>query len=116
VKEVDTGGTLGSTNFFTMGARNMNAGTEVDCDQCDTGVGAYPSEALCGTTIGSSTVECYGDITQSCSDYSVATYMGRSCRTICESSGDKPYCSNSSPVYVSLSLSQVLICDVVISS
>jgi hypothetical protein len=98
------------TRWYGFASMNMNSGVR-DTTPI-TGVGAIPASQLCGTTINSAEVLCYGDITAQCAGYGTALFNSRSCRTYCPSTGDSPFCYevNGGPGS-SEYISTVLICD-----
>jgi hypothetical protein len=62
------------------------ASGKIDTDKA-TGVGRSTQD-LCGARLWGAEVQCKGDIETECSDYGVAWYNWRTCRTICERIGD----------------------------
>jgi hypothetical protein len=89
----------------------MNAGTEVD--EGDTGNPIHWSRnGLCGQTIDGAVVECFGDLNNDCSDYSMAAYKSRNCRTYCPNYGDDQSCFYIDDGYFALRLTMVLVCDI----
>jgi hypothetical protein len=99
----------GCTHAYSLGAMNMNAGTLVTGVE-DNGTG-HSTNDLCGATINGATVVCQGDITTECSNYGVALYNSRTCRTYCPSKGDSQFVWDIFDADFALSLSNVLVCD-----
>ncbi|KAK0634132.1 hypothetical protein B0T14DRAFT_409920, partial [Immersiella caudata] len=69
--------------WFGLTATNMLTGIRMGDVQGLTGVAPRPVRDLCGRTFNGHQVVCHGDIEQRCSDYGVATFAGRRCRTYC---------------------------------
>ncbi|KAH6658580.1 hypothetical protein BKA67DRAFT_511880, partial [Truncatella angustata] len=108
LSEDDDCGFGGCTHRFELVARNMNAGTQVSGYL--TGIG-HSTADLCGATLGGATIICQGDITAQCSDYGVALYNSRSCRTFCPDLGDLPFCWQIFNGVSAFELAMDLICD-----
>ncbi|KAI9164146.1 hypothetical protein HJFPF1_05785 [Paramyrothecium foliicola] len=53
-----------------------------------TGIGLSDRD-VCNAWIGDAQVWCYGDVTRTCSDYGVALFKSRKCRTYCRDKGDE---------------------------
>ncbi|KAH7357685.1 hypothetical protein B0T11DRAFT_257444 [Plectosphaerella cucumerina] len=84
VTQTPSGGVY-TTNDYSIAAMNMDSGDEDDANHSGWGRGR---ENLCGTNVMDAEVWCWGDVTQNCQGY-IAAFKSRSCRTFCESLGDK---------------------------
>ncbi|KAL0932619.1 uncharacterized protein CTRU02_211582 [Colletotrichum truncatum] len=84
--------TGGTTHKYSIAAKNMNTGAEVETKHSGAG---RSSDDICGSKLFGAEVWCFqpGNIGKECQGYEVAAFNSRRCRTYCPSIGDK------SPLY-----------------
>ncbi|KAI0123924.1 hypothetical protein BJ170DRAFT_66641 [Xylariales sp. AK1849] len=108
VKDVLASGGAGELEYQGFGEVGTDGSDpEYDASSLDT----YEASDLCDQTVNGQVVTCNGDVSQTCSDYGVATYNGLNCRTICTSDGDPDPCWKQGAGSSYAGINGVIICD-----